>query len=167
MELLRLLSANEVLAQVISFLLLFAVLRLLFWKRLLGLLDQRREHIAAQLKKIEEAQTQVEGLKADYAARLAVIEEQARQHMLEVAAEGRKVTQEIRKKAYADAQDIIDNAKQQITYQLSKAKEEIKETIIDMTMKATEHVIMEKFTEDNDKRMIDDFLSRVDELDEK
>ena len=57
MEILKLLSANEIVAQILSFLLLLAILRIFAWKRLLKLLDDRRESIALEFRKIEDAQS--------------------------------------------------------------------------------------------------------------
>ena len=74
MELLKLLSANEIIAQVINFLLLLVLMRVFFWKRVLKLLDERRERIASQLENIESAKKEVEKLKDDYQKELNAIE---------------------------------------------------------------------------------------------
>ena len=74
MELLRLLTANEIVAQIISFLLLMAILRVFAWKKLLKLLDDRRERIASEFKKIEDTQAAVERMRVDYDKNLAGIE---------------------------------------------------------------------------------------------
>jgi len=52
MELLKLLSANEIVAQIISFLLVFTLLRIFVWKHFLKILDDRRDRIASELKVI-------------------------------------------------------------------------------------------------------------------
>ena len=56
MDLLKLLTAKEIVAQIISFLLLMALLRVFAWKKLLNLLDERRARIASEFKKIEDTQ---------------------------------------------------------------------------------------------------------------
>ena len=66
MELLKLLDTSQIVAQVISFLILFFILRILVWKRFLKALDDRRDHIAAEFKAIED---KVLALKADLEAR--------------------------------------------------------------------------------------------------
>ncbi|MDD5731009.1 MAG: F0F1 ATP synthase subunit B [Candidatus Omnitrophica bacterium] len=163
MELLKLLSTNEIVAQVISFLLLFFLLRKFAWKSILGLLDSRKEKIASEFKKIEEAKLQLDIIKADYEEKLASIKAAAEKIILEAAAEGRQVTDEIRKKAHLEAQEIINNARQNIQSELAKAKEELKEKVVDLTIKATENIIREKLTGDDDRLLINDFLEKLDE----
>ena len=70
MGLLELISANEVVAQVISFLILLFLLRVLAWKKILKLLDDRKEKIAGEFKKIEDTKAEVAGLRADYETKL-------------------------------------------------------------------------------------------------
>ena len=65
MGLLELISANEVVAQVISFLILLFLLRIFAWKKILKLLDESKEKILGEFKKIEDTKAEVSGLKAD------------------------------------------------------------------------------------------------------
>ncbi|MDD5681425.1 MAG: hypothetical protein PHI59_09330, partial [Candidatus Omnitrophica bacterium] len=77
MELLKMLSANEIVAQVIGFLILLILLRAFAWKKVLGLLDKRKERIASEFNKIEEAKADIEKIRLDYDAKLASIEQAA------------------------------------------------------------------------------------------
>ncbi|MFH0791502.1 MAG: F0F1 ATP synthase subunit B [Candidatus Omnitrophota bacterium] len=162
MELLKLLSANEIVAQILAFLILFFLLKLFVWKKILGLLDQRRERIAFEFKNIEESKADLEKIKSEYAAKLAEIEETAAKKLKEAAAQAKIISEQERKKAYIQAQEIIDNAKANIKYELSMAKEELKDQIIELTIKSTENLIREKFTEKDDRKIITDFLADMD-----
>ena len=123
MDLLKLLSTNEIVAQIISFLALWFLLRKFLWKRILMVLDARREKVESDFRRAEEARKEIARLKAEYEARLAGIEEEANKKIQEALVEGRKLTEEIRKKAYQDAQGIIDNARENIKHELSQAKQ--------------------------------------------
>ncbi|TBR18501.1 ATP synthase F0 subunit B [bacterium] len=164
MELLKLLSANEIVAQVLSFLILFFILRIFVWKRVLGLLDQRKERIASEFNRIEELKAQVGKLKTEYEGKLSAIEEAANRRIQEAIAEGRKINDEARKKAHEQAQEIITNAESNIKYELSKVKEELKDKIIDLTIAATESVIQEKLTPDADRKLVEDFLEKLEDV---
>lgn len=165
MELLKLLNPNEVIAQIISFLLLLFLLRIFAWKKLLKLLDTRKERIASEFKRIEETKEDLAKTKAEYELRLSKIEEKAGQIIQDAVAQGREVTDEIRKQANAQAQDILDNARQNVKFELTKAKEELRDNIIDLTIKATESVIREKLTENTDKKLIANFLDTIEKAD--
>lgn len=164
MELLKLLDTNEIIAQVLSFLVLFFLLRAFAWKKILELLDHRKATIASEFKKINDTKAEIEQLKTEYENKISAIEKLAGEKIQEAMDEGRKITDEIRKKAYEDADEIITNAKASIKYELSKAQEELKEKIIDLTMSATENLIQEKLTPEDDKKIVESFLKGLDEV---
>lgn len=161
MELLKLLSASEIVAQIICFLLVLLLLRNFAWKRFLKLLDDRKERIASDFKKIEDAQAEIANIKTDYDAKLDAINETAKLKMQEAVAAGQALARNIQEKARDDAQGIIENAKDNIRQELSKAKEELKEQVVNLTIAATEKIIKEKLTSDRDKKLIADFVDEI------
>lgn len=162
MELLKLLNANEVVAQVISFLLLLFILRKFLWSKFLKVLDDRRARISADLQKIEDAKAEVERIKADYNTRLDGIEKTSKAKTEEAIAEGRRISEELRQKAERDAQKFIENARAAIDGEIAKAKDELKDDIVDITIKIAEKVIEEKLTEGADRKIVEEFLKRID-----
>lgn len=164
MELLKMLSANELFAQIINFLILLFLLRIFFWKRILKLLDSRRERISSEFRKIEDTKKEVEGLKSSYQAELANIGETTRQKIGEAVEEGKKIADGIRKDAEGQAQKIMETARQDIKHEMAKAKEEIKGQIVDLTIKATENLISEKLNAAGDKKLVEDFINQVDKV---
>jgi len=161
------LSANELVAQVISFLILFALLRIFAWKKILALLDARKDRIASGLKDIEDSKARAAKLQVEYEGKLADIEAEARKLIQEAVSQGRIITDEVRKHAHEEAQDIIKNAKANIQHELETAKEELKDEIIDMTIAAAGNIIQEKLTADGDRKLVRDFLDRMDEANDK
>lgn len=161
MELLKLLSTSEIVAQVISFLILLFALRLFAWKPILGILDKRKERITLEFKKIDSLQGELNLLKADYAEKLAEIEETARQKIQQGIFEAKKIAEGIKEGAREEADKIIQEAKANINEELARAKEELKERIIELTLAATENIIQEKYTEKDDARIIADFLDKI------
>lgn len=163
MELLKLLSASELAAQLISFVLLLLCLRFLLWRPLLQLLDDRKNHISQEFKKIEDTQRTLANLKSDYEVKLSSIEDAARIKIQEAIEAGRRQAQEITLQAQASAREIIDNAQIEIKHELLKAKEELKDKVIDLTIAATEHIVEEKLTAEGDKKLIAEFLDKIEQ----
>jgi F-type H+-transporting ATPase subunit b len=164
MELLKLLSASELAAQIISFLLLFFLLRVLMWKRILGVLDERKNRIAAELHNIDDVKSTVEKLKADYEAKVGSAEATGKVKIQEAALEGQRVAEEIKKEAQGQAEKIIENARADTRYELARAKEELKDEIVDLVLKTTEHVIQEKLTPQEDRKVVENFLDRLEKM---
>jgi F-type H+-transporting ATPase subunit b len=162
MELIKLLSVNEIVAQIISFLVLVFILRVFAWKRILSLLDQRKEKIASEFQQLENAKLEIENIKASYEEKIGAIEESARLKIQEAVDESRHVAQEIKEKAQADAKVIMEKAHDNIKIGLSQAKEELKEKIVELTINAAEHILKEKLTPEKDKKLILGFLEELD-----
>jgi F-type H+-transporting ATPase subunit b len=162
MELLKLLSTSEIIAQVINFLLLLILMRVFFWKKVLKLLDERRDRISSQLEHIENTKKEIEELKLDYETQLNAIEDIKNLKIGEAVEEGRKESAEIKKEAQLNAQRIMDSAESDIKQEIAKAREELKDEIVNLTMKAVENIAGEKLSEKNDKKLIEDFLSGLD-----
>ena len=162
MEILKLLSASEIVAQILSFLLLFFFLRVFLWKRILNLLDERRKKVSSEFQKIEDLQKEAGNLKSEYTTKLNSIEEIAKTKIQEAIDGGRKTADLIIKEADTDAQEIIQSAKADIKYEITKAREELKGQIIDLALKAAEEVIGEKLTPEGDRKLVEGFLKEMD-----
>lgn len=162
MEILKMLSASQVFAQAISFLLLLVLLRVFFWKKFLSLLDQRAARISKELRDIEDAKNDTARIQAEYEKKVSEIEGYARERIKEAVEQGRKANEEMRKKAHEQAQDIIENAKEGVKYELSQVREKLKDEIVDIAIRAAETVIREKFTEDDDRKIVEDFIRELE-----
>jgi len=163
MELLKMLSASEIFAQAVTFLLLLFLLKAFFWKKFLSLLDQRAAKISGELKAIEDVKFEVASIKSDYETKVSEIAVYAQQKIREAVEEGRRKNEEMRKKAHEQAQDIIENAKESVKYELSKVRQELKSEIVDISLKAAEMVIREKLTEDDDRKIVEEFIQEIEE----
>ncbi len=161
MELLKMLSASEVFAQILSFFLLLFLLRKFAWKKILGLLDQRKEKITSDFKEIENNKLEITKLKTDYESKISNIASEAQAKINEAVEEAKIVSIQMRKKAHEEAQDIITDARQQVKYEVSKAQEQLKEKIVGIALDAARAVIQEKLTEDGDRKIVEDFIREV------
>lgn len=164
MELLRLLSTNEVVAQAVSFLILLFILRIFAWKKILALLDARKQKIASEFDRIEKAKQESARLKTEYDEKLARIEELARIRIQEAVNESRHIAQDIKQKAQEDARLILKKSQENIELELVKVKEELKDKIIDLSLTAAGHIIKEKLTVEKDGKLISEFLDDLEKL---
>ena len=161
MELLKMLSGSEILAQILSFFLLLFLLRIFAWKKILGLLDQRKEKISSQLGEIENTKLEIAKLKADYEFKLSSIASEAQAQINRAVEQAKIVTAQMRKKAYEESQDIITDARQQVKYEVSKVQEQLKEKIVDIALDAARSVIQEKLTEIGDRKIVENFIQEI------
>jgi len=164
MELLKLININELIAQILCFFTVLFLLRLFAWKRILGLLDQRKQRIASEFKKIEDLRADIDKIKADYAGKIKEIDSLARQRINAAIAEANSISEEIKQSARDDAGKIIKGAEESIRLELSKAKEELKESVISISLAATEKIIKDRLDTEADAKVISDFLSDIEKI---
>lgn len=162
MELLKLLSGSEIIAHVISFLILLALLKVFVWKRFLTLLDKRRERIALELKQIEDSRHEVEKLRLDYSDKLRDIEDAVRIKTHEAIVEGRKVADALRRKAEEESEKILANAKDSIRIEMAKAKEELKNQIVELSVDVAGKILEEKISGDDERRLAEQFVKGIE-----
>lgn len=161
MELLKLLSTNEIIAQAVCFLLLLVILRKFIWNKFLKLLDARKDRIASDFRKMDAAKAEIDKLKASYEEKLAGIEDEARGMIHAAVMDGRRASEEIRSKAQDDAQKLFEKARENVKVEVAKAEEKLKNRIVSLTIEMTEKVIGEKFSGAEDKKMIENFIDRI------
>ena len=161
MELLKMLSGSEILAQILSFFLLLFLLRIFAWKKILGLLDQRKEKISSQLGEIESTKLEIARLKADYELKISNIADEAQIKINQAVEQAKIITGQMRKKAHEEAQDIIIDARAQVKHEVSKVQEQLKEKIVEIALGAAKSVIQERLTEEDDRKIVENFIKEV------
>jgi len=164
MELLKLLSASQVFAQILSFLVLFFIMRVFVWKKFLKLLDDRKARIASELKAIDEARLDVTKVMSEYERKLGSIDNAAKTKIEEAVAEGARIAREIIDKARFEAEKVGIDSREIIEGEIRKAREDLKKDIVDITISVAEKIISEKLTGADDRRMVEEFIKKAEAL---
>ena len=164
MELLRLLDIKDIAAQTLCFLLLFFLLRKFAWKHILALLDERKERIAGEFRGIEELRREAEAQKQEYARKLEEIESLAQARINAAVIEADRLAQEISLNAGKESQKLIENAREQISHEIVRAKEELRVSVVDLAIGATEKIISEKLSRREEEKIVADFLQEVEKM---
>ncbi len=155
---------QQIATQIVGFLLLVWVMKKFAWKPLLGMLEERRQKIVDEFKKIEDARDEVARMRADFEARLEHIEDLAREKENAAIAEGRRVAAEIQAKAREDAHDILDKARQNIELEIAKAKVDLRNQIVGIAVQTTEKVLKEELTEARQRQKIESCIDEIGQM---
>lgn len=162
MELLKLLNTNELVAQIISFLVLLAIMRAFLWKRFLAILDARKESIANELKGIEETKVAIDRIKSDYESKLAEIDIEAKSRLDRSVAEARIIADRIRDKAEADGEMLLEKARLNLKDEVAKARENLKDSVVELTIQIAEKIIQERLSEKGDRIIVEEFIKGIE-----
>lgn len=152
----------EVIVQILAFLIVLFTLRKLAWKPILDSLEARRAKIRQEFDSIEAARREIDALKAEYAAHLAKIEEEARAKVQEAVEEGRKISRDIQEKARAEAQSVFDKTRQSLDIEIAKAQLELKTKVAELSLAVAEKVLDEQLAGDKQQAKIEQILSKLE-----
>ena len=158
------LSLQEIITQALGFLLLVWVMKRIFWKPILGMLEARRSRIEEAFRQIESSKKEIALLRTDYESRIVKIEEEARGKLQAAIDEGRKIARDIQEKAREEAKDILMRSKENLSLEVAKARIELRREIAELTLLATEKFLREKMTPEKNREKI---LELIEELEAK
>ena len=148
---------------ILTFLLLLTVLAKFAWKPLLKMLKDREELIRSSLEDAEKAKKKLERLNAEGEA----IINQARSEAQSILSEGKtaaaKLKDETLDVAKEQAKQIASEAEKQINIEKDKAIAEIKSEVVNLSMRIAEKLINKNISPEDNKALIDESLSNVEE----
>ena len=157
-----LIEYSQVLTHVVGFLIALFVLKKFAWKPILQMLDDRRQKIADEFADIEAQKTKTGALLKEYEDRLQKIEDEARARMTASVAEGQKIAAQVKADAQVEARGILTRAQADLERDVEKARAELKESMVAMTLGATEKLLRERLDKSANRKLIEQFLNEVE-----
>lgn len=150
-----------ILASVINFIILLAILKHFFFGKVKAIIDEREDYINDRLDSAEEA--------TDKARMIAIENERALNRAKE---EGKAITEVHKKKAEKVYNEIVEDAKSEANLIIERARVEIdrerekveyslKKEAIDLALELSKKVIEKNIDEEKNKKLIDEFISEV------
>ena len=145
--------------QIVSFLLLFAVLYLLLYKPLLRMMDGRSARIRESLEKADEARAEAARSQEDMQRQI----EEARAEGQAMIAQAREVADRFREEELAKARQEIDaereRAQSNIQRERDAAIEELREEFSGLAINAAERIVGRSLDESAHRDLIEDVLA--------
>ena len=155
---------QQVLTQIAGFLIVLWVLKRFAWKPILSLLEERRQKIKSEFDSAAQRKEEANQLFASYEAKLKEIDAAARAKIQEAVSEAQKIAADIKEVARQEGRDLVVRSQAEIAREISKAKVQLKEDMVAISLTATEKIISQKLDEPGHRRLIDEYLSRVERV---
>ncbi len=149
---------QQILTHTVGFLITVWLMKKYAWGPILGLLEERRNKIVGEFDEIEKGKGQVAELTAEYDAKLKDIDSERRAKIVEAVEEGKKLAAEVKATAQSEVKELQSKAKADLEREVAKAKVELRDDMIVMTMTAAEKIIGEKMTDDKHRQLIGEFI---------
>jgi F-type H+-transporting ATPase subunit b len=161
----RVLEFNAtVLAQIADFIILLVFLRLVVYKPLTKLLNNRSDHIANTIAAAEQERQQAEQLKAGYEAEMRRAREQAQEIIQKAAKAGEEQAVEIIENGKKEASRIKDDALTSIEREKQKAIAELRDQVASLSIMVAGKIINERMDDKIQRSMIQEFIKEAGEL---
>ncbi len=152
----------EVLTHIIAFLLLFWLLKRFAWRPVISLLDERRRVIRESIESAEAKQKTAGNLLEKYQGMIDRIDEDARTRMNQAIEEGRRIATEITEKARGEAQQIKDKAQRSIQLDIDRARADLKNRVVALTIRASERLLRERLDDAKHRELVARFIDDVE-----
>ncbi|MEK7621081.1 MAG: F0F1 ATP synthase subunit B [Patescibacteria group bacterium] len=152
------LDLSSFIVQLITFLIVFYILKKYVFGRIIDVLDKRQKTIEQGVKSAQDMTEQKEKLEKE----VAKLRSEARIQADDILAESRKQSEEIVAKsaeaATAKTDKMIEDAKKKIDEEADRSRRSLKNEIVTLVVDTTEKLIGSKVDANKDKALIDQAL---------
>jgi F-type H+-transporting ATPase subunit b len=148
-------------SQIVNFLILFAALYFLLWKRVLKMLEERKQRIAQGLADAEQARKDRERAEAEYEQRIELAKEEKEEILAGAVREGEQAQEEILAEARAEAERIKASAEAEVEQERQEMLAKLRGQVASLAIAVSNKIIGEALDEQRQRRLIDEFFSGV------
>jgi len=148
----------------ITFVLLFFILKKFAWGPILKALDEREKGIKDNVARAQKTREEAEILLADYKEQLDSIKDEARKLVEEGRAKGELAREDLLAQARKEYEEQLARAKKEILLAKQKAVDEVQGYIVDLTLDMASKVIEKSLTGDDHRRFALEALSEASKL---
>ncbi len=145
----------------LNFTLLVLILLKYLKKPIADSIKGRQESIAKAFEELEAKKKDAAARFKEYETKLSGMDEEAKQILENFVAQGQKERDAIIEQAKAAAERIKAQAEFYVQQELAKAKVELQKEVADAAVKMAEELIRKNLTEQDQSRLISEYLERV------
>lgn len=155
------------LAQIVNFTLLLALLYTVAYRPVLRLLDQRSRRIGESMQQAEEIKAELARTKEDYAAELKRARTEAQDIINRAISEGERLRGAARDQGQREAEAFLERARAQIERDREEASRQLRAQVADLALLAASKVVDQTFDTNAHYRLIDQVLQDLEKVDLK
>lgn len=145
-------------AQIINFGILFALLSVLLYKPVLNKLDERASRIRESLQKAEEVRQEAERTEQQFQARVQEARQEGQAIMAQASKTGESLVEEARQRARQEGEALLTRARSEIEMERDRAIAQLQERFADLTILAASKVIGQTLDKEAHARLIAEVL---------
>jgi len=144
------------------FQIVFPVLNYFYLTPLMESIATRTQSLEETFTEAESLRSQMDSMKSEYETRLAETEADARTKIQGQIKEAQELRKTLMSEASAKADEMVKKAQEEIAAERDRALNSIRVHVANLTLQATEKVLNENMDNDRNRRLIDEFLDKVE-----
>lgn len=153
---------NQVIIQIIAFLIMLWVLKKFGWKPILNMLNERRQKIQSEFDSIAKQKEDIQKIADDYQEKLKNIDAESRDKIQEGIMQGRMIAMQIQEEAQAYAREITAKARAEMEKEIDKAKIQLNNEVVNISMAVAKKIIQETLDVSKHKKLIAEFIEEAE-----
>jgi F-type H+-transporting ATPase subunit b len=147
---------------IVTFLILFFVLRKFAFGPIQNMIDKRRDTIEESIRAADQTRRDAERMLAEYRESIAKAKHEAEEIIERAHKVGETTKTEIMVQAKEQAQKEVEDARNQIQRETRKALQEIKDQVADLAILAATKVTAKSMNTEDHLRLVNEAMSEVD-----
>lgn len=147
---------------ILTFLVLLGLLGKFAWRPLLQALEARQASIRQSLDDAEQAKQDLERLHQESAAIIATARSEADAIIAKSRTDADRLRDEMKQKARAEADGIVQNAERRIQLETGRALQQIRQEAVDLSVMIASKLLQRNLSKEDNERLIDEALKQVE-----
>ncbi len=148
--------------KLMNFALLIIVLFFLLRKPVSQAMNDRIKGIKAQLSELEAKKNEAQKELAEYNKKFLHLEQESEKIIAEYVKQGNEAKARILEEAKIAANKLEEQAYRNIEHEFEKAKLKLREEVLDQALDRAEKIIQKKITAEDQSRLVDEYLEKVE-----
>ena len=154
-------NPSTLIATIINFIILFAILKYFFFDKVKAIIDERENLINEQLDNAEEEAEKARILAIENERVLKNAREEGKLITERHKQKAEKIYDEIVEEANQEAKIILERAKVEIKREKEKVEYQLKKEAIDLAIELSKKVIEKNIDEEKNRELIGEFITKV------
>lgn len=157
-------NPSLLIAQLINFILLFILIYLFGYKRILAMLDERSRRVREGLEKADQIKQQAADADKAFRTQMDSARREAQNLITQASQMGERVKEEAREEAKKEAAILITRARHEIQRERDETVESLRREFAEIAILAAEKVIQQRLDKDLNRRIVEKVLEESGSL---
>ena len=154
---------GDMIIQLITFIILLALITKFAWKPLMNVMQEREQHIASEIDQAEQSNQEAKRLMNEANDELKKTRQNAQQIIDDANETAKNQQADLIKAAKEEAARIKENARLEIEQERDKAIQALQTQVSSLSVQIASKVIEKELSETEQEKLINDYLEKVGE----